>query len=436
MKDIRFLRSIIVFLACFATINVVIVEARGPGGNQAIEEALKVLYKDVRDAFVFIGGGSGVIISEDGLMVTNYHVINPSHPKKTNKIKKSYRVRTGAGISYNAHVLGMDKRGDLALLKIQAKEKLSYLKLGDSDKVTVGQFIIVIGNPFNIGKVNASPSLSCGVVSANYYFSHPSLSDAIVVDAAINPGNSGGPLINMQGELIGLNSRISTRWGFRSNTGIGLAIPVNRIKRWLPLLKIAKGTDVPHGAIPGIQFDGGFDAPQNGAKIQSIVPDSEGERFGLKVGDIIIEINGYEIWNVSRALGLFLNYPNKSEMVIKLLRNNEELILKETLRYHRLGRFGLQVARYDPQQENKPKHVKIGRLQPGSPAEQSGLRVGDYILKLSDRPVEGKTIDDKYQMVVKWLRSSIYPGKAMTLTIGRQEKADKYTEYTFTIMPE
>ena len=172
-------------------------------------------------AFVFIAGGSGVLISADGLALTNSHVIGK---------QRAFNVRLGDGRSFKANVLGHHAFGDLALLQLEGGNDLPFLPLGDSDALQTGEFCMAIGNPLALGLLDQQPTISAGVISAKNRLSG-NYADGLVTDASINPGNSGGPLINARGELIGINGQMQTRMGLRSNTGLGFAIPVNRVKR-------------------------------------------------------------------------------------------------------------------------------------------------------------------------------------------------------------
>ncbi len=209
------------------------------------------------------GSGSGVVISKDGYLLTNEHVISSAD---------EILVKFGDGQSYKAKIVGKDKTTDLAVLKIEPKNNLSYVNLGDSDKVRVGEWVIAIGNPFGLGI-----TVTCGVVSAvkrdlsidrdsNYR-------DLIQTDASINPGNSGGALINSKGELIGINTAIMP-----SGQGIGFAIPVNRAKRIVnDLIKFGKVKKISVGlTVQNItkELAEYFNVPQNGVLVSSVAEGS------------------------------------------------------------------------------------------------------------------------------------------------------------------
>ena len=186
-----------------------------------------------RPAFVFIAGGSGVVIRPDGLMLTNDHVIEN---------RRRFDVRLGDGRSFKAKVVGRDAVGDLAALQLDlpAGETVPHLPLGDSEALRVGDEAIAVGNPFALGVLDQAPTFTVGIISAVHH-TQGSYTECIVTDAELNPGNSGGPLINMAGEVVGINGQISTRYGLRSNTGLGFAISARQIAMWLPLLEQAAG---------------------------------------------------------------------------------------------------------------------------------------------------------------------------------------------------
>ncbi|MDF1662236.1 MAG: trypsin-like peptidase domain-containing protein, partial [Planctomycetota bacterium] len=180
------------------------------------EKKLVALVKRIRPAVIAIGGGSGVIISEDGWVLTNHHVAGNED--------KTWTIRLPGGRFYDAKITGKDVIGDITLLKITTKDKLPFLPLANSDRVKVGEWVFAMGNPWGFAGVKNLPTVSLGVVSAVHRF-QGGYGDAIQTDAPINPGNSGGPLINFKGEVIGINGRIAFRFGQRSNTGVGFAIP-------------------------------------------------------------------------------------------------------------------------------------------------------------------------------------------------------------------
>ena len=234
------------------------------------------------------GLGTGFILSDDGYIGTNHHVV-----AGVDKVKVKIN-----GISYDAKIIGSDKRTDIALLKIEPEKKLKPVYIGDSDKVRVGDWAIAIGNPFGldrtftVGVVSATGRMDLGLMGGTQ--TH------IQTDASINPGNSGGPLINVYGEVVGINRMIYSRSG--GSMGIGFAIPINSAKVILDQLK--KYKKIKRGFI-GVQIvnlteeyakELGLDKNE-GALIGAVVEGGPSEKSGLKVGDVILKVNDKIIKN-------------------------------------------------------------------------------------------------------------------------------------------
>lgn len=232
------------------------------------------------------GLGSGFILSKDGYICTNHHVV-----AKVDRVE----VKIGEK-SYDAEVIGSDERTDLALLKIDPEKELSPVFLGDSETVKVGDWSIAIGNPFGLDK-----TFTTGVISAVARKDIDLMGGSkahLQTDASINPGNSGGPLININGEVIGINRMIYSRSG--GNMGIGFAIPVNRAKD--VLLQLKRHGKIKRGYI-GVQIVPlteeyaqkiGMDEAE-GALVGGIMKNSPAQKSGIKVGDVILKANGEEI---------------------------------------------------------------------------------------------------------------------------------------------
>jgi putative serine protease PepD len=248
------------------------------------------IYDRVSPGVVFVendqGGqaaasGSGFVIDKAGHIVTNEHVVENGD---------SFRVRFGEnGDPVPAKLLGADKSSDLAVLQIDPSkvgEPLSPVQLGESDNLKPGEPTIAIGSPFGL-----EGTVTSGIVSAlDRTIQAPSkfsISGAIQTDAAINPGNSGGPLLNAQGQVIGVNSQIASESG--SNSGVGFAIPVDQVKRVIPFLE--KGQQVPHAYL-GV---GTGDARQGGALVGNIVAGGPADKAGLRAGDRVLQIGGQPI---------------------------------------------------------------------------------------------------------------------------------------------
>ncbi len=232
------------------------------------------------------GLGTGFILSEDGYICTNHHVVNG-----VDKVK----VKIGDK-SYDAKIVGSDQRTDIALLKIKAKGKLKPVYFGDSDKVKVGDWAIAIGNPFGLDR-----TFTVGVISATARKDLDLMGHSqshIQTDASINPGNSGGPLINIAGEVIGINRMIYSKSG--GNMGIGFAIPINKAKVVLEELKKHKKVKRGYIGVEIVPFTEDYARElglkdKKGALVGAVVKDSPSEKAGVKVGDVIIKVNKREV---------------------------------------------------------------------------------------------------------------------------------------------
>jgi len=242
--------------------------------------------------------GSGFLISPDGFILTNEHVVQ-------NAVK--IIVVLSDGTTKEAEVVGSDYISDIALLKIPGKDH-PYVKLGDSDDVIIGEWVIAIGNPFGLFEINAKPTVTVGVVSAiDRDFGRMSdrvYQDMIQTDAAINRGNSGGPLVNSLGEVIGMNAFIYTAGDRNAGSiGLGFAIPSNRIQRILKDLK-AHG-EVNRSWRTGLVVQGITRwmaeyfklGSTKGVIVTQVEPNSSAERAGLRVGDVILKVNDRPIQN-------------------------------------------------------------------------------------------------------------------------------------------
>lgn len=268
------------------------------------------------------GLGSGFILSADGYICTNHHVVSGMD-------KVTVRIE---GKTYVAKVIGSDRYTDIALLKIRIRRRLKPVFIGDSDRVKVGDWAIAIGNPFGLDK-----SFTVGVISATGRQDVDFMGGShthIQTDASINPGNSGGPLINIHGEVIGINRMIYTKSG--GYMGIGFAIPINTAKSILEQLK--KYGKVRRGFI-GVQLIPlkreyarrlGLGA-RRGALVGGIVDNSPAERGGILVGDVIIRINGKDISGYRNLIDIVGKMPIGDTLKLTVWRNRKNVILFVTV---------------------------------------------------------------------------------------------------------
>jgi Do/DeqQ family serine protease len=264
------------------------------------------------------GLGTGFIVSEDGYICTNYHVVAGVDKVKV-KVDKT---------SYDARVIGFDERTDLALLKINVKDKLSPVYFGDSDTISVGDWSIAIGNPFGLDR-----TFTVGIISATARRDLDLMGDSqtqIQTDASINPGNSGGPLLNIYGEVIGVNRMIYSQSG--GNIGIGFAIPINTAKNVLEQLKQHK--KIKRGFI-GVQivplteeYASELGLKDNsGALVGQVTDGGPADKGGVATGDVIISINGKEIKNFTDLISEVENTQIGKSVKIEVWRNKSRVSL-------------------------------------------------------------------------------------------------------------
>ncbi len=276
-----------------------------------------------------IGGGTGFIVSGDGLILTNKHVVKDKDA--------SYTVYLNNGSKYEAKVLALDPVDDIALIKIEANN-LPVLKLGDSDGIRVGQTVVAIGNALgefrNTVSVGVISGLSRSVIASDAYGNIEFIDNVIQTDAAINLGNSGGPLINLKGEVIGINTAIAS-----GAENIGFTIPINRAKKAMESYQKFGRITAPFIGIkytiitPAIQKQNNLPVDY-GAWINSgndqespIISNSPAEKAGLKANDIILEFNNEKITNTNTLTGILKKYEVGDKVTLKIWRDNQEITM-------------------------------------------------------------------------------------------------------------
>jgi Do/DeqQ family serine protease len=329
--------------------------------------------------------GSGVIVdAENGYILTNHHVVENADKIMISLINDD---------SLDAEVIGSDAATDIAVIKVDPG-KLTDLPIGESDDVEVGDFVIAIGNPFGLGH-----TVTSGIVSAlgRTGISRNGYEDFIQTDASINPGNSGGALVNMNGELVGINSAIISRTG--GNVGIGFAVP-SEIARSI-MRQILDFGEVRRGllgvTITTIDEEGakalGAEV-DSGALVSTIEPGSAAEQAGLQVDDIIVMVDEKKIDN-SRELANAIGLKGSGEEVnIEFVRDGKTREVTAILGQQSALRSGgteihpgLQGAQFATNSTSSVGGVDITEVEPGSPAAQRGLRPGDTIIAVNRRPV-------------------------------------------------
>ena len=370
---------------------------------------LAALCVKVRPAFVFIGGGSGVVIRPDGLMLTNDHVLEG---------KKAFNVRLGDGSTFRAKLVGTDPHGDLAALRLELKEgqTVPHLELGDSAALAVGDETLAVGNPFGLGVLDQAPTFTAGIVSALHH-TQGTYTECIVTDTEVNPGNSGGPLLNMAGEVVGINGQISTRFGLRSNTGLGFAISAKQVKLWLPKLEAAGGGEVKHGNIPGIRFEPQQPARPKTAVIKDVAEGSAAATAGFRPGDAIVALDGAPVANLLRLGGLIGLYPDGHDVKVTVRRDGADVTLDTRLVAPRRCAIGMRLER----PHGTDLALKVSSVEEGSPAAAAGLAVGDEILEINGQRL-AFTNRQQFKAFDRALRLQFNEGDILTMLVRRPQE--------------
>ena len=352
------------------------------------------------------GLGSGVIVSADGTILTNHHVVDGA-----DKI----RVDLKDGKSYEAKIVGSDPPSDLAVLKIEAQD-LPFLNLGNSDNVRIGDIILAIGNPLGIGQ-----TVTAGIISAKGRqtgLSDGSFEDFLQIDAPINRGNSGGALVNLSGELIGINSQILSTSG--GNIGIGFAIPSNMAKSVLDQLlqngKVRRGLlgvniqNITEDLAQGLGLQ-----ETKGVLVSNVRSGSAADKAGIKRGDIIVAVNGERVEESNVLRNKIAGTPPGTEVTLTFVRDGQEQQTKVVLdefevegakpqnsdgsenkqpNSQQQGKLGLSLQTVTPEIARQlelsaeTKGVVVTEVDPNGSAASKGIARGDVILEINRRTVE------------------------------------------------
>jgi serine protease Do len=337
--------------------------------------------------------GSGFVIDKEGYILTNSHVVSNADEIKVTLMDQK---------EYNAEIVGIDPKTDIALIKITGAGNLPAIKLGDSDKVEVGEWVLAIGNPFGLNH-----TVTVGVVSAKgRTIGSGPYDDYIQTDASINPGNSGGPLINTQGEVIAINTAILAG-NNGGNSGIGFAIPVNMAKQILEDLK-TKGS-VTRGWLGVLiqkitpEMSASFGLPNTeGALVGDVVKDSPADKAGIRRGDVIVEFDGKKVTSMEELPKLVAaTKPGKDAGVIILregkrknfvvhidkLKDSTEMVDAVS------KKLGLNAQEITPDLAESLKldsaeGVLVSDVEFGSSAGEAGIRRGDVILEINRKKIK------------------------------------------------
>ncbi len=340
------------------------------------------------------GLGSGVIVSEDGVIITNNHVIRGAD---------KLRVKLNDEREYDARILGTDEATDLAVLKIDVEgQSLPAVGFADSDQLEVGEWVVAIGSPFGLDN-----SVTQGIISAKGRTVTPretgvSFEDYIQTDAAINPGNSGGPLLNLEGQIVGINTAIASRTG--GYDGIGFAVPSNTVKNVLE--SIVRTGRVARGFL-GVDM---IDDQNGGVRIQNVVEDSPADNAGLKTGDIITRFQGNAM-PLQRLRNAIAATPAGSKVSIELRRDGETRTVQATLGdlsaargFVYLNELGIEVALVPPENLRNfdldtETVVAVVNIQETGRAAMSGLRENDLLVSVNGRNYD--SIDQLRELLTK-----------------------------------
>lgn len=345
----------------------------------------------------FMALGSGVIIdAAKGYVVTNNHVVDNA---------STIKVQLSDGRKFDAKVVGKDPRSDIALIQIQDPKNLTAIKLADSDALRVGDYTVAIGNPFGLGETVTSGIVSAlgrsGLNAENY-------ENFIQTDAAINRGNSGGALVNLNGELIGINTAILAPDG--GNIGIGFAIPSNMVKNLTAQMveygQVKRGelgilgTELNSELAKAMKVDA-----QRGAFVSQVMPNSSAAKAGIKAGDVITSLNGKPISSFAALRAEVGSMPIGSKVTLGLLRDGKPVNVSLELQQSSQNQVdsstlfsGIEGA--EMSNKGQDKGVVVNNVKANSPAARIGLKKGDVIMGANQQPVKNiaelrKILDSK-----------------------------------------
>jgi serine protease Do len=358
--------------------------------------------------------GTGFLISKDGFILTNNHVVEDA-------IKIEVSLYLDDENTYSAKVIGRDALTDSALIQLVEKPSapLPEARFGDSSQMQPGDWVMAIGNPFSLAH-----TVSVGVISATkrpFQVTDGRSNEMLQTDAAINPGNSGGPLLNIRGEVIGMNTAIISNGQSEGNIGIGFAVPINTVRDLLPQLRVGKvirgriGINVQ--AVPREGFEDFGLKSRTGAVVASVLANSAAQKAGLEPGDVVIEYNGRPVPNRDELVKMVVATKPGTSVPVKILRNKQERTLtctveqldldaeQQSLQSRRNNSspndnaetqgsgFGLTLSNLSSQIARRLQlpagrsGALISDVDPDGPAAQSGIRAGDVILSVNRKAV-------------------------------------------------
>ncbi|WP_333897183.1 serine endoprotease DegP [Mixta calida] len=348
-------------------------QGAAPGGNAAPQQKFRAL-------------GSGVVINaEKGYVVTNNHVVD-----NATKIQ----VQLSDGRRYEAKVIGKDPRSDIALIQLQDFKNLTAIKIADSDSLRVGDYTVAIGNPYGLGE-----TVTSGIVSAlgRSGLNVENYENFIQTDAAINRGNSGGALVNLNGELIGINTAILAPDG--GNIGIGFAIPSNMVRNLTAQMVEfgqvkrgelgIRGTELNSELAKAMKVDA-----QRGAFVSQVMPKSSAAKAGIKAGDVVISLNKKQISSFAALRAEVGSLPVGTKLELGLLRDGKPLTVTVELQQSSQDKVdsatiytGIEGADLSNAVVSGQKGVRVDSVKPNSAAARIGLKKDDLILGVNQQPV-------------------------------------------------
>lgn len=339
-----------------------------------------------------IGTGSGVIISEDGYIVTNNHVIDGAN---------ELEVTLNNNKSYKAKLIGTDSKMDIALLKVETDEKLPYIIFGDSEAINIGEWVLAVGNPYNLNS-----TVTAGIISAKARdLSNEGIQSFIQTDAAVNPGNSGGALVNTRGELVGINTMISSPTG--SYAGYSFAIPSNITRKIIE--DLMQFGNVQRGilGVQGQELNSavadkiGISKTQ-GFYVNSVTAKSGAEKAGVKEGDIIIKLDNHNI-NSFAELSAYINTKRPDDVVnVTVLRNENEKVIPVKLSKRELLTYEVNGFEFEDLSTSEKKEigmnsgVKIKSITNEDYAQYADELTGSIVIAVDGKKVNSSDALIKY----------------------------------------
>lgn len=395
-------------------------QARGFGDDSLFEFFFGPQYRQQQAPQIREGAGSGVIISADGYIVTNNHVIDNS---------KEIEVILNDKRNYTAKVVGADPNTDIALLKIE-ENNLPFIVFGNSDAVKVGEWVLAVGNPFNLTSTVTAGIVSAKARSINILDAAMKIESFIQTDAAVNPGNSGGALVNTKGELIGINTAIASQTG--SYAGYAFAVPSGIVQK---IVSDLRQFGIVQRAVLGVEIrdiSGEFAKEKkinifDGAYVAKVLDNSAAEKAGVKEGDIITNVNGVNVKSVAELQEQVGRYRPGDKITIIIVRNDKNQTLNVELK-NRQGGIDLVSSEVDIEQlgadfreiDQKLKDkfgvnygIEVKSVSSKGKFHAAGIKAGYVVLKINNMRMN---TEKDVEMIVKSVMNSNEQNKVLWIT--------------------